>query len=87
VSPLALDTAGGKSWVGLGENPKHANDRNRSRTLEEFAPLTAVGGVIFALQKGNEGEQLAPAGMELTHLGPQLKGFYGTALVLGVLIP
>lgn len=65
-------------WAG---NPNHANDRNRSRPLKEFAPLTTADNVsFFALQKGAAGEQQAPDGMALTNLGPQLEDFYDTSV-------
>jgi Flp pilus assembly protein TadD len=85
--PMPLEASGdtkvGLVWAG---NPNHANDRNRSRPLQEFAPLAAVEKAsYFALQKGTAGEQPAPAGMALTQLGPQLDDFYDTAAALAAL--
>ena len=85
--PLELE-ADGNTKVGLvwAGNPNHANDRNRSRPLKEFAPLTTADNVsFFALQKGAAGEQQAPDGMALTNLGPQLEDFYDTAAALATL--
>ena len=85
--PMLLEASGdtkvGLVWAG---NPNHANDHNRSRPLQEFAPLAAVDKVAyFALQKGAAGEQPAPAGLALTQLGPHLDDFYDTAAALAAL--
>ncbi len=46
----------GIAWQG---NPKHPNDRHRSVTLEQFAPLMHVPGVrLVSLQHGPGSEQL-----------------------------
>jgi tetratricopeptide (TPR) repeat protein len=86
-APMELESGDDKKvglvWAG---NPNHANDRNRSRPLEEFAPLATVSGVsFFALQKGAAGEQVAPTGLEMTRLGAQLEDFYDTASALASL--
>ena len=86
-APLTLEdgpeTTVGLVWAG---NPNHANDRNRSRPLEEFAPLTQIGNVsYFALQKGAASEQRAPDEMVMTRLGPRLNDFYDTAAALAAL--
>ena len=86
-TPMALESGDNKKvglvWAG---NPNHANDRNRSRPLEEFAPLAAVNGVsFFALQKGVAGSRVAPAELEMTSLGEQLEDFYDTASALACL--
>ena len=86
-TPMALESGDNKKvglvWTG---NPNHANDRNRRRPLEEFAPLAAVNGMsFFALQKGVAGSQVAPAELEMTSLGEQLEDFYDTASALACL--
>ena len=45
----------GLVWAG---NPEHGNDKNRSISLTQFAPLSALEGVTFvSLQKGPESKQ------------------------------
>ncbi|KAF0193035.1 MAG: Flp pilus assembly protein TadD [Gammaproteobacteria bacterium] len=55
----------GLAWAG---NPRHANNKNRSCSLADFARLCDIPGVTFhSLQKGTGAEQTAnpPAGMHL----------------------
>ena len=58
----------GLVWAG---NPGHGNDKNRSITLRQLAPLSRVSGAVFySLQKGDSRESASvtaswPAGMEL----------------------
>jgi hypothetical protein len=73
----------GLVWRG---NPLFENDADRSLpSLEVLAPLGAVNGVSFiSLQKG-AGEDEAmhpPAGLQLIHIGSQLKDFADTAAVI-----
>jgi tetratricopeptide (TPR) repeat protein len=72
----------GLAWAG---NPKHVNDRNRSIPLAEFAPLAKLPDCVFlSLQKGEREKELAspPAGMEIVHLGAELKDFTDTAALM-----
>jgi Flp pilus assembly protein TadD len=58
----ALARAGATRRVGLcwAGNPRHGNDRRRSLTLAELAPLFAVPGITwFSLQAGDAAAQLA----------------------------
>lgn len=71
----------GVVWAG---SPGHANDRNRSLTLEALAPLSRLPGVtLFSIQKGPT-EGLAadpPAGMRLVNLSPHISSFLDTAAI------
>jgi hypothetical protein len=72
----------GLAWAG---NPKHPNDRNRSMTLANFAPLGRILGVrFFSLQKGAPADQAKapPAGMELVDWTSDLKDFADTAALI-----
>jgi glycosyltransferase involved in cell wall biosynthesis/Flp pilus assembly protein TadD len=69
-------------WAG---NPTHKNDKNRSASLAEFAPLAQIPGVTFySLQVGVPEEQAAnpPAGMTLINLAGALQDFTDTAAIL-----
>lgn len=77
--------------VGLvwGGRPTHYNNRNRSLSLEQFAPLGAAAADVtfYALQKGPPADQAAtpPAGLPVVDLGPELDDFADTAAVLSEL--
>jgi hypothetical protein len=70
-------------WAG---RPTHANDANRSMTLETIAPLSVPGVTLLSIQKGSgEGAALnPPAGMNLFSLSPQIRDFEDTAAILSV---
>jgi tetratricopeptide (TPR) repeat protein len=75
----------GIAWRG---QPLHRRDRERSVSLQQFAPLAKVKGVHFySLQKGEGAEQVrsAPPDFPLTDLGPRLSDFAETAAVLASL--
>jgi hypothetical protein len=72
-------------WAGSG---LHQNDRIRSCSLADLAPLSAVEGVrLYSLQKGAPAKQLesAPPGMNVTPLGDDLHDFGDSAALLDVL--
>lgn len=72
----------GVAWSG---NPTQGNNRNRSASLDLFAPLGQVGGVTFySLQKGGAAQEAAspPKGMTLIDLTAELKDFADTAALL-----
>jgi tetratricopeptide (TPR) repeat protein len=70
----------GLIWAG---NPNHARDRERSRLLSEFAPLTARADVTFyALQKGIAAKQSPPDGMCLIDLGSGFADMADTAAAM-----
>jgi tetratricopeptide (TPR) repeat protein len=69
-------------WAGT---PLHQNDRARSCRLSDFAPLAGVANVSwYSLQKGPAVKQLGdpPPGMNITHLGDDLRDFGDTAALL-----
>ena len=70
----------GLVWAG---NPNHARDRERTRSLTEFAPLTARRDVTFyALQKGEAVRQSPPGGMTLIDLGSEFTDMADTAAAM-----
>jgi hypothetical protein len=75
----------GLVWAG---RPTHSNDRNRSMTLKDFAPLATVAGVTFhTLQKGTAAAQSLspPVGMMLVGHSAAMRDFVGTAeLIAGL---
>ncbi|MCC7487798.1 MAG: tetratricopeptide repeat protein [Burkholderiales bacterium] len=85
---LAADPARlkvGLVWAGRAE---HRNDRNRSATLAQFAPLARVEGVSFySLQKGTPAAAAAepPPGMCLHDVSGMLEDFADTAALVTVL--
>jgi hypothetical protein len=77
----------GRAAVGLvwAGNQAHANDRNRSLTLPELAPLGQVPGVnFFSLQKGPQATELlaSPPGLRITDLAGNLVDFADTAAAI-----
>ena len=72
-------------WAG---SSLHQNDRIRSCSLADFAPLGEVPGVTFySLQKGAVAKELEnpPPGMRIIPVGDDLKDFGDTAALLEVL--
>jgi len=69
----------GLVWAGS----KGARGDTRSRTIELFAPLFAVEGIrFFNLQKGSEGQQSPPAGVDWTDFTSDLADFAETAALV-----
>jgi hypothetical protein len=68
-------------WAG---RPTHFNDRARSMSLADLAPLALPGVTFLSLQKGPKAQEasLPPAGMRLVALGDELQDFEDTAAVL-----
>jgi hypothetical protein len=72
----------GLVWSGRAQN---SNDRNRSVSLAQMAPLASIQDVrFFSLQKGPQASQAAepPPGMDLVEVGSQLQDFTDTAAVV-----
>jgi Flp pilus assembly protein TadD len=72
----------GLVWAG---QPTHANDRNRSASLAEYAPLCDVPNVWFcSLQKGNAAQQIYSRTnhLQLVNWDKELKNFSDTAAVI-----
>jgi tetratricopeptide (TPR) repeat protein len=72
----------GLVWAGAAG---YQNDRNRSLSLEDLAPLAATGGArFFSLQKGAAAKQASspPQHMRLTDLSPELNDFADTAAAI-----
>lgn len=72
----------GLAWAGAAGN---LNDRDRSMTLKEFAPLAEVPGVEFiSLQKGPAASEAAtpPPRMRLNDISPDLHDFADTAAAI-----
>ena len=69
-------------WAG---RPTHHNDRNRSTSLQTFAPLANLPGVaLISLQKGPAQAQIGGywGRAPLVNLGPELRDFGDTMAVL-----
>ncbi|PWW09551.1 glycosyl transferase family 8 [Mangrovibacter plantisponsor] len=73
----------GLVWAG---SPTHANDKRRSLTLADLAPLALEGITFLALQKGPAAEQAVapPPGMSLLSLSGEIHDFDDTAAILTV---
>jgi len=71
----------GLSWCG---NPDHDNDRNRSCSLETFAPLAQLSNVTLnSLQKGAGTKAFhLPEGMQLMDFTEELTDFSETAALM-----
>lgn len=78
-----------RPWVGLvwAGRPTHSNDRNRSMTLADLAPLAQPGISFIALQKGPAALQALtpPAGMNLLSLSDEINSFDDTAAILSLM--
>ena len=72
----------GLVWAG---NPDHANDRNRSHALRDFAPLVPKKAEFYALQTGDAAMESAPDGLAVTALGGCLANFLDTAAALAAM--
>ena len=74
----------GLVWAG---RPEHNNDKNRSMTLNDLAPLAQPGVSFLALQKGVAASQAAtpPAGMDLLSLSDEIVDFDDTAAILCII--
>jgi Flp pilus assembly protein TadD len=74
----------GLVWAG---SPAHENDRRRSLTLEQLAPLAGAGATFYSLQKGAAASRSAapPDGMELIDLTDDLRDFADTAALISCL--
>src|SRR5205823_5664846 len=71
----------GLAWAGSSVNK---NDRNRSATLADFAPLAAVANVRFlSLQLGPPAQQLAdpPPGLRIDDPTADVRDFSDAALM------
>lgn len=82
----ALETAKGIRvglvWAG---NPSHAGDHYRSASINIFAPLAGIPGVMFfGLQKGEgiKEAKCAPEGLDFEWLGDQFANFDDTAAAI-----
>ena len=87
-SRLAGDGPGLKVGLAWAGSPGHANDRQRSCRLSDFAPLAHVPNVTFySLQKGPAAAQVAspPPGMRLQDLTADLHDFADTAALVASL--
>ncbi|VVE69463.1 glycosyltransferase [Pandoraea captiosa] len=75
-----------KPWVALvwAGRPEHVNDRNRSMTLDQFAPLGASGATFLSIQKGPAASQAntPPNGMTMVSLSDEIRDFEDTAAIL-----
>jgi Tfp pilus assembly protein PilF len=75
----------GLVWTG---NPENLANRERSVTLQHFAPLARAGGVtFFSLQKGMTAAQRGPVpeGMHFVDLTDSIRDFSDTAALLAQL--
>jgi Tfp pilus assembly protein PilF len=75
----------GIAWAG---RPTHVNDRNRSVTLQAFAPLSELPRVaLVALQKGPSQAQIGGywGRTPLINLGPEIGDFADTMAILETL--
>ena len=82
---LAGDGPGRKVGLAWAGSPGHANDRQRSCKLPDFAPLADVPNVtFFSLQKGPAAAQSTnpPPGMRLVDPTADLRDFADTAAVV-----
>jgi hypothetical protein len=70
----------GLAWAGSATHP---NDRNRSTTLGNFAPLSRVNNAVFySLQKGEAGGHLPPAGLSISNFTSELSDLADTAALI-----
>ncbi|HVI50288.1 MAG TPA: FkbM family methyltransferase [Candidatus Sulfotelmatobacter sp.] len=81
-APLGTRMKVGIVWAG---SPKHANDRNRSITLENLMPLAGVHGVtLYSLQTGPHSGDIAKEshGSLVRDLSSHLRDFMDTANIV-----
>ena len=72
----------GLVWAG---RKSYGDDARRSLSLQHLSPLAEASGArFFSLQVGAGSEQAAspPAGMELAHLGPEIRNFADSAAII-----
>ena len=70
-------------WAGAAA---HRNDRNRSCTLADFAPLAEIDGIqLYGLQKGNPSKQADKSSARIiaANLGEEFEDFTDTAAAIG----
>ncbi len=73
----------GKRNIGLRWAGSAAEPRNRTREIGVFAPLAGIAGLRFySLQKGPEGNQPPPEGLELIDHTADLNDFADTAALI-----
>jgi Flp pilus assembly protein TadD len=81
-----LPPSGGRKRIGLvwAGRPENKNDRNRSITLQQLAPLANAPVQFISLQKGSAAEQLRnpPAGMEIFDASDEIYDFADTAALI-----
>ena len=76
------DLTVGIVWAG---GAAHRNDRNRSCTLADFAPLAEIDGIqLYGLQKGNGSKQADMSSDEIIvrNLGEEFEDFTDTAAAI-----
>ncbi len=76
------DLTVGIVWAG---GPAHRNDRNRSCTLADFAPLAEIDGIqLYGLQKGNGLRQWDMSSTEIiaANIGEEFEDFTDTAAAI-----
>ena len=81
----ALDAAGMKVGLVWAGRPQQWDDRKRSISLEQLAPLArAAGAVFYSLQVGEAAAQaaMAPAGMRLIDIASRIADFSDTAAIM-----
>lgn len=69
-------------WAGA---PRHTNNRYRSCSLSDFAPLAQLPGIdLYSLQKGEASKEILnpPEGMNIVDLGDKLNDFAETSAVI-----
>jgi hypothetical protein len=70
------------AWAGSAAHP---NDRNRSLTLAQLAPILALDRIAFvSVQREPRENAQVLAGTRATHLGDELQDFDDTAAVLAL---
>ncbi|GAB2914846.1 tetratricopeptide repeat protein [Paraburkholderia jirisanensis] len=71
------------AWAG---RPTHFNDKNRSLTLAQLAPLGMAGGTFLSIQKGPAATQAdsPPEAMSMLSLSNDIADFEDTAAILSL---
>jgi len=75
----------GLVWTG---NPKNANDKRRSLSIETLIPLLNIRGIkFFSLQMGEKSKELNLFGLNnrITDLSPDLKDTWDTAAAISLM--